>query len=446
MPLPLPGPDGGTLGLDNVQAFSKEPLDFLLRNRATYGDRYRMDFAGAEVVVLCHPDDIRLVLGPQRDRLQKWQKARVPFERVTPVNLVILEGQVWSPLRSIAETGIGPAGGGAQVTQQVALALGRGEAWAAAKTVDIASQTSLLHRSALCAALLGYDDIALDAPELARALDEQMALFMKDARSPVRPPTWLPTRANRSRRQARRVIDAGFAEAIGARRAGTLGTDVLSGLLSASAGERRLGDAEAAELLLSLFVAGRETPARALTWALHSLAWSADLQDAVAAEVEAVTGGGPLEAAHLGQLALTRQVLLEALRMYPPAWSLVFREVLSPVELPGLTLPVGAVVYMSPWVVHRDPRFWPSPDTFDPTRFAPGWEERAHPYAWLPFGGGPRECVGRRLVLSEGLALIGALVRGWRFTPPSGEQPIPPEGAFTLQPSRPVLLEVARRA
>ncbi len=445
MPLPLSGPDGGPLGIDNVKAFGGEPLAFLLRNRATYGDRYRMDFAGAEVVVLCHPDDIAVVLGPQRDRLQKWQKARAPFERVTPINLVILEGEAWSPLRSIAEEGLGPAGDGAKVAGQVALALARGEAWAAEKIVDIGQQTSLLHRSALCAALLGFADIGVDASELAKALDEQMAQFMRDARSVVRAPTWVPTRANRSRRQARSIIDASFAELVRARRAGAMGADALSGLLRASAGGRPLGDTEAAELLLSFFVAGRETPARALTWALHSLAWNAELQDAVAAEVEAATSGGPLEAAHLGQLTLTRQVLLEALRMYPPAWSLVFREVLRPVELPGLTLPAGTVVYMSPWVVHRDPRFWPSPDTFDPTRFAPGWEERAHPFSWLPFGGGPRVCVGRQLVLSEGPALVGALVRGWRFTPPQGEQPIPPEGAFTLQPGRPVLLEVTRR-
>lgn len=445
MPLPLPGPDGGALGLDNVKAFRGEPLDFLLRNRATYGDRYRMDLAGAEVVALCHPDDIAVVLGPQRDRVVKWQKARGPFERVTPVNLVILEGGVWTPLRAIAEAGIGPAGAGAQTAAHVALAEGRGAAWAGAGTVDVGQQTSGLHRSALCASLLGFGDIGVEAPALAEALDVQMSLFMDDARAAFHPPKWLPTRANRARRAARRTIDAGLAERIRAARAGAPGQDVLSGLIAASSGERRLSDAEAAELLLSLYCAGRETPARALTWALHSLAWAPELQDAVAAEVEAVTGGAPIAAEHLGQLTLCRQVMLEAIRLYPPAWSLVFREVVTPVELSGLTLPVGTVVYMSPWVVHRDPRFWPAPETFDPGRFAPGWEERVPPCAWLPFGAAPRACVGQRLVLSEGLALIGTLARGWRFTPLEGEQPVPPEGGFTLQPSRPVLLRVEGR-
>lgn len=447
MSLPLPGPDGGPLGADNLRAFREEPLDFLLRSRAAYGDRWRMDFGGAEVVVLCHPDDIAIVLGAQRDRLIKWQKARTPFERVTPVNLVILEGEDWPAPRAIGEASARAGGEGAAVGAHRALAEARGAAWAEAELVDVGQQTSLLHRSALCATLLGMADVAVEAPALAEALDTQMSLFMDDARSVTHPPTWLPTRANRARRASRATIDAAIAELIRARRAsGATGTDVLSGLIGFGdpTSGRRLTDAEATALLLSLFIAGRETPARALTWSLSLLARHPAIQDQVAAEVEAVTGGAPVAAEHLGQLTRARQVLLEALRMYPPAWSLVFREVTTPLELPGLTLPVGAVVYMSPWVVHRDPRFWPAPETFDPDRFAEGWASRLGS-AWLPFGGGPRACLGQRLVQSEALAVLSTLVRAWRFTPQEGDPPVGPAGAFTLQPERPLLLRVAAR-
>jgi cytochrome P450 len=508
MALPLPGPDGGPLGLRNLRAFRDDPLAFLQGLQATYGDRVRLRLGGADVAVLHHPDDIARVHGDQRDRLVKWRRARAPFERVTPTNLVILDGAPWQRLRPEGERAIGPAGLGASAASTAARVAG----WARAldgETFEATPAFDRLHRAALCADLFGFADVDAEAPALAAALDAQMDAFIRDAGSPVQIPVWLPTSTNHLRRANRAAIDAALTVRLGSGRAGddvlarlaagrgadgltpasgqpadadrggasasdTLGDPPRSRLPTDPRGDRprrsepppfgmtpgsgdragqpadvapgaatasgALSDEEIVAFVQSLYVAGRLTPVRALTWGAWRLATHPDVQARARAEVASVTGGAPLSASHLPKLGYLRQVLLETLRLHPPAWSLVFREVVAPVALDGLTLPVGAVVYTSPWIVQHDPRFWPDPERFDPDRFAAGPSGGAPAGAWLALGGDLRRCLGQDVVATSWMASIAGLLQAGSLE--TDDPDVRPRAGFTLEPDRPVRMRV----
>ena len=168
-----------------------------------------------------------------------------------------------------------------------------------------------------------------------------------------------------------------------------------------------LSDVEVRDELMTIFFAGHETSAAALTWALYLLATHPDVADAVRAEIADVVGDRRVEMADLPRLPLLGQVVAETLRLYPPAW--VFdRSPVHDIVVGGFAIPRGANVLLSPWVVHRDPAHWDAPDEFRPQRFAHGWIPPRG--AYLPFGDGPRMCVGNRFAEVEILLVLATLL------------------------------------
>ncbi len=441
---PIEGPDGGPLGLEVVRAFQRDPLGFLTAQQKAHGDVVRLPFAGTDVYLLARPDLVRDALTRGATHVVKWQRLREPFERVASLNLVILEGDAWAEARRIASQAFLPARAAAGVPRIAAHAEGLCAGWRDGEVLDVDAAMSRLHLGSLVEFLLGVPDVVGAMPALAEALDARMAIFMAEARSPVLLPAWIPTPRNREREESQNVIEAALHELLRERRArGAAGDDVLSALLDAVDPEtgRRLTEAEAVELVLSLFVAGRETPVRALAWTAWLIAQHPDVQERLHRELDA---GGPIEGARsLRALGYLRQVIHEALRLYPPAWSLVFREVTAPLAVGGHVLPVGAVVYVSTYLLHHDARSWPEPERFQPERFAEGWEARVPEGAYVPFGAAPRPCLGRDLVMTEVSVILATVLRRFELRPVGDA--VAPEAAFTLQPAGPLRVEVRRR-
>jgi cytochrome P450 len=183
---------------------------------------------------------------------------------------------------------------------------------------------------------------------------------------------------------------------------------------------------------MTLFLAGHETTALALTYALHLLATHPPHQARLAAEAATVLGHRAATCDDLPALVETELVLLETMRLYPPAWALG-RQALAEVELGGVRFPGGAEFIMSPWVVHRDPAQFPAPETFDPQRWRDDLQRRLPRFAYFPFGGGPRVCIGNRFAMMEAKLVLATLLQRFRFEPVS-QAPLALAPSATLRP------------
>jgi cytochrome P450 len=218
--------------------------------------------------------------------------------------------------------------------------------------------------------------------------------------------------------------------------------DVVSALLSDGEVRDGMTPAEIHDHVMTLMLAGHETTANALTWALFLLGKHPDVQDRLAAEVAAFADAGPTFA-DLHTLSYTRAVVSEALRMYPPAW-LLGRTIVAPLEFGGWHAPAGTVVLTSPMLLHRDRRWFPDPDTFDPGRWLDDRRHAVPKHAYLPFGSGPRACIGEQFAWAEAITALAVIAGNCRVQTDSN---LTPEIHYrvTLRPSGAVPVRVTTR-
>jgi cytochrome P450 len=230
-------------------------------------------------------------------------------------------------------------------------------------------------------------------------------------------PQWLPHPGTWPMRRAARRMRRAVGDIVARRRAeGGTGGDLLGRLLAARNPETDMAmdDDHVVSNLLTLLEAGHETTARALTWTLYLLARAPEWQDRVRAEVLSAAGSGPIEAAHVDRLAVTTRVIKETMRLYPPA-PVVVRTPLSDTTLGDVAIRAGAQVVVPIYAIHRHRKLWLDPDRFDPDRFLPEAEKAMPRMQYMPFGAGPRICIGMSFAMVEAVVLLATLVRAARF-------------------------------
>jgi cytochrome P450 len=211
--------------------------------------------------------------------------------------------------------------------------------------------------------------------------------------------------------------------------------DLLARLLAARDGDdpsfRGMSDKQIRDEAVTLFLAGHETTATSLAWTFYLLARNPEWRARVQAEIDALPEG-PLDFAKASRLDVTLRVFKEAMRLYPPV-EVLARRAIEPVRIGPLKVPARGIVFTSPWIVHRDPQTWPDPERFDPDRFLPAAEARRPRSAWLPFGAGPRVCIGNHFAMLEGPIVLATLMRAARFEI-DANRTIEPEAFATLRP------------
>jgi cytochrome P450 len=242
------------------------------------------------------------------------------------------------------------------------------------------------------------------------------------------------------------------------RESGAGGTDLLSMLLEARDTEtgEPMDDDQVRDEVLTLLMAGHDTTANSLAWALHLLSVNPAAADQLQTEVDTVLGDRLPTFEDVSALPWTRAVFAEALRLYPPVWT-VARRALAEHEVLGTRLPRNSTVVMSPWVVHRDPRWWPAPERFAPQR----WVERfpdgttdnltgtaLNPdrprFSYFPFGGGPRQCIGNEFAQLEGAIVLATIARNWRVQPADGHE-AEPQAKIIVRPRGGLPMRVTAR-
>ncbi|ALN75074.1 cytochrome P450 [Aureimonas sp. AU20] len=260
-------------------------------------------------------------------------------------------------------------------------------------------------------------------------------------------PDWMPYPGRGKAQAAVAFLRSSLASVVaGRRRSGETRQDLVGMLLSAADPEtgRTMSDEEMVDNLMTFITAGHETTALGLAWTFHLLAKHPAVEAKVLAEIAAVTGGAPVEAEHIAELAYTKQVFSEAMRLYPPA-PIITRTALRDIVLGGRQIAEGTVLYVPIHAVHHHGALWDDPETFDPDRFAPDAAKARHRYAYMPFGAGPRVCIGNVFALMEAVAILAVLLPEHRLARRGASDP---EAIMkvTLRPKRSLVMDLEARA
>jgi cytochrome P450 len=220
--------------------------------------------------------------------------------------------------------------------------------------------------------------------------------------------------------------------------------DLLSMLLLArdERTDQGMNDQQVRDEVMTLLIAGHETVATALTWTWYLLSQHPEVERRLHSELDEVLGGHLPTVEHLARLSYTRMVIEEVLRLYPPAW--VFgRKAIDADEIAGYVIPANSMIVLSPYMTHRHPAFWEDAEAFDPERFAPEREASRPHYAYFPFGGGPRVCIGNNFALMETQLVLATIAQHYRLRLLSGH-PVEPEALFSLRPRFGLLVTLHR--
>jgi cytochrome P450 len=424
-----PGPSGHWL-LGSLAEIRRDMPGVLREVAREYGGVSRIRVGPASMYLIADGELIVELLTRRTAELRKSSRTRWGLGGHLGNGLVTLEGAEHRRHRRLVQPVMHTQSIAGQARTMVELAEDRVSSWSDGSTVDVLREMQDLTLRIVCAALFH-----VESPEETERFVTAVHAFAASLNVVLRRafpiPGWLPTPGNRLRRRTVRSVDALAYDLIRRRRAAP-GEDLVWLLVAATdeEGGPALSDGEVRDELMTIFFAGHETSAAALAWALYLLARRPDIAGAVRAEIAAL-GTEQVSMADLARLPLLAQVVAETLRLYPPAW--VFdRSPLHDIEVGGYRIPRGANVLLSPWVVHRDPRVWEAPDEFRPERFAGTPNPRRGTY--LPFGDGPRSCVGNRFAEAEIRIVLATLLPRVELSLVD-PGPVRPEGDATLRPS-----------
>jgi cytochrome P450 len=396
-----------------------------------------------------HPDLVREVLVTKGKSFRKWERNTRVLASVDGNGLINSEGDLWRRQRRLVQPAFRVERMRRYSETIVVHARRAAERWRDGETIEIDGAMTRLTLEIIARLLIDLD-LAGRAGEAAAAVRTLGEVFRREMTAPVTLPDWLPLPAKRRKREAIAYLDALIRDAIRERRSsGEDRGDILSMLLLAADQEGDGGgmsDEQARDETMTLFNAGHDTSAAALAWTWALVARHPNVQRALVEEAERVLGERDATFDDLAALVFTGAVVREAMRLYPPAWGLFAREALENVEIGGFELPRGTCVFVSPWVMHRDTRWFPDPERFDPERFLSPRAEALPHYAYLPFGVGPHACIGEGLAIAEMTLIVATVVRIVEVEPASGKVELEPEPLISLRPKGGVHLRMRCRA
>jgi cytochrome P450 len=417
----------GALALE----FWRDATGTLVRIAQEHGDVAGFRFGAQGEVLLNHPDLIRAVLVTEQRCFMKGQ-ALQEAKRVLGDGLLTSEGDLHLRQRRLMQ----PLFHGRRLRDYEDTFAGCAE-WAQSRWRDGDSIDVHAEMTRLTLDIVGRTLFAADVAGEAREIGEALTEALEGVNRLVYP--WghlldrLPLESSRRFRRAGERLDATIYRLIAERRdSGATGSDLLSLLLAAQDEGGGMSDRQVRDEAMTLFLAGHETTANLLAWTLYLLSRHPEAERRTAFEL--AEGSDP---------TYTGMVLAEALRLYPPAW-VIGRRALVDVDLGPVVIPSGMLAVLSPWVTHRDPRWYPEPQRFDPERWQPEARETRPQYAFFPFGAGTRMCIGEGFALAEARVVLRTLLPRWTFRLVPGQQ-VEVLPRVTLRPRHGLRMTVGRR-
>jgi cytochrome P450 len=438
-----PGPKRHLLS-GNLPEFRRDMLAFLTRCARDYGDVVSVRLGPRRFIMLNQPAYIEEVLVTNSRNFGKHYAFR--FNRLLLGNgLLSSGGEFWLRQRRLAQ----PAFNRSRIARYGAIMVESAErltaGWRDGDTRDLHAEMARLTLDIVAETLFGAD-IEGQQGDVGEAIEITMNHFTTRIRGLVMVPNSLPTPLNLRMRRAVRQLDTIIYRIIGQRRAaGEDRGDLLSMLLHARDEDdgRGMTDQQLRDEVMTLFLAGYETTALALSWTWYLLALHPEAEGRLLAECRHVLAGRLPTADDLPHLRYTEQVVLESMRLYPPAY-ILGREALAEFEIGGYRVPAGTTIWLSQWVMHRHPRYFDRPDQFEPDRWANDLATRLPRYVYFPFGAGPRQCIGNAFAMMEMILVLATIGQKFHFTCLPGP-PVIPRPAFTLRPTGGMPLVLSRR-
>jgi len=438
-----PGPAGGFLK-GNMPAIWRDPLGFFTDCAATYGDVALVRLGPRESVLLSHPRDIEDVLVTQNRKFVK-HPAMTMNRYLLGNGLLVSEGDLWLSNRRLSQPAFLRGRVAGYAGAMTDLVMGMLNHWKAGEARDVHADMMQLS-VAIVARLLFNADLGPAVAEVEIAQREVMEAYVSRYNSVFfllseKLPTPANLRMKRAANRLRTILERSVLD----QQLAADGRDDLLGLFLRAHGDgsSHMTRRQLEDEVMNFFLAGHETSANGLAWALYLLASSHDVQSRLHAELDDVLQGRAPTVEDLPRLRFTERIVTEALRLYPPLW-VIGRQALEDCEIGGYRVPAGTLVQMSQWVVHRDARWYADPHVFRPDRWAEHPLASLPRCAYFPFGAGARMCIGNNFALLEMALAIAAIGQRFRLhpLPEAGPTPLP---AMTLRPANGIRLAIESR-
>ena len=422
----------------------KDPAGFLVDMQKKYGDVVQFPLPILPVYLVSHPEDVDRVM---RVNARNYGKKTIQYDNlalVTGDGLLAADTPSWKRQRKLIQPAfhheaimrVGPDT--VLVTDRM---LNKWQKLSDNSVIDIDDDMMHAALEIVGRSLFGTD-LAGDVEKTAQATLDALDIIVARARTPITFPKWIPTRNNRKLAKALKQLNSAVSRILEERKkiSTELGkdrqVDMLDLLLAAHDDEGALNSQELRDQIVTFIVAGHETVASSLTWTWWLLGSHQDIQRKVQQEVDEILNGREPNVKDVENLKYTKAVVDEALRIFPPGW-VVSRRALEKDNLGGYEIPENAVIIISPWTTHRHPASWTNSEKFEPERFLPD-APTPEKGTYLPFGIGPRMCIGKDFALLESVLLIARVAQSWNLKP-AGQTPIPkalvmvrPEGGLPM--------------
>ena len=415
----------------------------LFKRMATHGDAVQVRLGRQRLVLLTHPDDIQRMLTTE-------QRSFVKGRALDRVKILLGEGLLTSEAprhlrqRRLMQPAFHRERVGMYAKIMSEYARQTADAWQDGAVLDVHDEMMQLTR-----AIAGKTLFDLDVGHDPGGVQETIGLSLKLYRYAVLPGggvvEYLPLPFVRRVQRARARLNAWLADTIRVRRSeGAVRGDLLSLLIAARDEDGgAMSDEEVRDELVTLLLAGHETTAVALSWASYLLSCHPLVQGRLHVELDAVLGSRLPTAADMARLPYLRRVLAETMRLYPPAW-IIERRAIRDFVVRGMRVPTGSLVYASPFLVHRDARWYQDPERFDPDRWLPGRDETRPKFAYFPFGAGTRVCIGEQFAWMEGMLILATVAQRWQLQHELTHE-VEMEPLVTLRPKFGMRMRVTRR-
>lgn len=406
----IPGPRALPI-VGNAIEFSRDPLKYVVDLVATHGDFARFKVALDDWVVVNDPESIDRVLVREAKKYLKPKVNKRIFRIFLGEGLLSIDGERWRRQHKM----IRPAFHRQRIENYGRVMVDYThdliDGWQAGERTDVsADMTAVTLR--IVAQTLFDADVVSDAPTVGEAMVTINEVLCAHINKPIPVPRWWPSAANRKKIAAIEAVEAIVRRIIAERRSDGIDRgDLLSMLVFAQTEDGEgMTDRELRDEAMTLFFAGHETTAHALTWMCYLLARHPDVRDRLRAELREVVGDRRLQVSDLESLPYLDKVVKESMRLLPSVWTFM-RETGEEVTLGPHTLPPGVAIFICPFITHRDSRWFADPERFDPERFTPDGEKAIPRGAYIPFSAGPRVCLGKAFAMMEARLVLGTLVQ-----------------------------------
>jgi cytochrome P450 len=407
-----PGPPDPA-GLWTAIRLSRGTLVMLRELTDTYGDIVHFKLLGSDYYLLNHPDDIEDAFVRQAQAMARDEYIET-LQRTLGNGLLTSDGELWRRQRKLMAQAFTPKRIQDYGETMVAVT-DRGLNLHDGQLINLHAEMNRLTMLVVAAVLFGAAISAEQVALVGTTMETIAEFYANSPEAMLMLPRWVPTPLNRRVNAAVEQLDSVVYSIIGQRRRGEPRNDLLDTLLAArDDGGTHMSDQQLRDEVMTLFLAGHETTSLALAHTIYLLAKHPEVERRLMSELDEVLAGRLPTVEDAKSLRYTKQVLDESMRLYPPAWA-TGREVSRDVEIAGYRIPKGSQLLMSQWLVHRDARFFPDPEAFDPDRWLPERAKLIPRYAYFPFGGGPRVCIGNHFAMLEATLLLAVLMQRHHF-------------------------------